>query len=1202
MNFIYKYSTVHVVFLLLFLLPVAFNIQSFAAQQFERHPAVYSYQLKDYNSRNPVKSLMVNDQGIVIACGRNQLTYLLDNVSVNIPANKTTNICKTIHNQLYFTTNDFICRIENGQNFSQIDTLTLPPEIKSAINDSPKDIKARNDNVFVVYDSLVVQWKESTKEFLIHGFDYLLDNIFASEKGIYIQSNKNSFWQFGNDSFAEVKMPFSKNDVIIDILDHQEETWFYIKTPEGNKVINRSGAVHPLSSFVNEYDIADILIQNSGLFFLATRSDGLIILDSKLNKVNHLQQLHGLPEDKLSGVSVYDTADNIVVWGESFVSILNFQMPYQPIPLKLAVAKSIIDFQKSGEMLYLALAKTVWQKNLNTGSEEIIFRTNDGTTILGLHMPDSGNLFVIHTHGITNLFHRKSYKYPLQGYTSWGEENQNITLKTEKGYINLVSSAMNAPETITALSFSGDDLFATDQDGNIWVYGREVKIWMRQEQQWIYPEISFESQKAPLPENIIAFQRSMLITYPEIAYIATLNDGIVSFSHFSAKMGTYLSDNENNTWSVHSDKHARNLLNTGNDKGSEKKLRLPAGYDREIKKLFFEENGDLWIHDGKRILHIDHYVGDQTSTPLHAYLTHVIMDEDSILHAFDKSINNQVTKRTLLPRQSLTFRFSSNDLSNTGGIKYNISLKGSRNRWETTTTENKKIFMGLRPGSYLFEVSAQNIKGETSPPVVYAFVIPRPLYFSTKAFIIYALFILIIFLLILIWRSRSHKAEKYKLEKIIDNRTRELMLEKQKSEELLANVLPKNTANELMARGKATSRKYRMATVLFSDIQGFTKIAEHLNPETLVDQLDSVFFYFDQIVGEFNIEKIKTIGDAYMCAGGIPEKNRTNPVEVVLAALEMQRHMEDLKESKESLWDLRIGIHTGSIIAGVLGQKKLSYDIWGDTVNTASRMESSGEPGKINISGETYEYVKDFFICEYRGKMPVKYKGEIDMYFVKGIRPELTINLQGTPNQKFEIKLQALRLLDLEEEVLGMIEEKSHEKYDFHNMKYAIDIYTTVELLARAESLSKEETLLAITAGLLLITGRYNNYKKWIDESAIYARNILQKYKYSDRQIEIIVNLINSLNDPFHPKTLAEKIICDACYMYIGRSDYPIRAMDHFREYNMVKETVSLDKWKKNEISFMQEYAFHTNTARVLREMPVEEQVQLLKVMKPAEE
>ena len=243
-----------------------------------------------------------------------------------------------------------------------------------------------------------------------------------------------------------------------------------------------------------------------------------------------------------------------------------------------------------------------------------------------------------------------------------------------------------------------------------------------------------------------------------------------------------------------------------------------------------------------------------------------------------------------------------------------------------------------------------------------------------------------------------------------------------------------------MAKGKATKTKYNFVTVLFSDIQGFTQIAEEMNPEVLIDELDKFFFHFDSVVEKYRIEKIKTIGDAYMCAGGIPEKNRTNPVEVILAALEMQEYMKNLKEASliqgMKYWDIRIGIHTGTVIAGVVGHKKLSYDIWGDTVNIASRMESSGEAGKINISGATYEFVKDFFICEHRGKMPVKYKGELDMYFVKEIIPELSDD-QGFPNNRFRFKMQLIKLQDVEETVNKMFIDDAPPNLWFHNAQLA---------------------------------------------------------------------------------------------------------------------------------------------------------------------
>lgn len=214
--------------------------------------------------------------------------------------------------------------------------------------------------------------------------------------------------------------------------------------------------------------------------------------------------------------------------------------------------------------------------------------------------------------------------------------------------------------------------------------------------------------------------------------------------------------------------------------------------------------------------------------------------------------------------------------------------------------------------------------------------------------------------------------------------------EKDRSDELLLNILPAETAEELKTKGRSEARHYEMATVMFMDIKGFTFIAEKLSPQDLVDEIDYCFKNFDRIITKHNIEKIKTIGDAYMCAGGLPQANETNPFDVVNAALEIQEFMFELKQKKLALnkpyFELRIGINTGPLVAGIVGTKKFQYDIWGDTVNIASRMESSGEVGKVNISQMTYEKIKDRFICEYRGKIEAKNKGAIDMYFIKGMK------------------------------------------------------------------------------------------------------------------------------------------------------------------------------------------------------------------------
>ena len=233
------------------------------------------------------------------------------------------------------------------------------------------------------------------------------------------------------------------------------------------------------------------------------------------------------------------------------------------------------------------------------------------------------------------------------------------------------------------------------------------------------------------------------------------------------------------------------------------------------------------------------------------------------------------------------------------------------------------------------------------------------------------------------FRFLAKKRSNAKLEsqnRIIDE-------ERQRSDELLLNILPAAIAQELKETGKATAQKFNDTTVLFTDFKNFTSIAEQLTPEKLVKEIDDTFRAFDFIISQYDdLEKIKTIGDAYMVAGGLSNR-KSVPYNMVQAAIEMQQYLEEVKLEKikrnEPYFEARIGMHTGPVVAGVVGNKKFAYDIWGDTVNIASRMEANCEVGRVNMSGVTASLVKYKFPCEYRGKIDVKNKGMMDMYYLQ---------------------------------------------------------------------------------------------------------------------------------------------------------------------------------------------------------------------------
>jgi len=252
-----------------------------------------------------------------------------------------------------------------------------------------------------------------------------------------------------------------------------------------------------------------------------------------------------------------------------------------------------------------------------------------------------------------------------------------------------------------------------------------------------------------------------------------------------------------------------------------------------------------------------------------------------------------------------------------------------------------------------------------------------------------ALIIFLALVLVITVGAIRNYLNKVKVNKILDKQKAEI-------ESLLLNILPERVAKELQVNGHATPRNFDQVTVLFTDFKDFTRISSGLTPKELVEELNTFFNAFDNIIEMFNLEKIKTIGDAYMCAGGIPKPNSTHPVDAIRAGLEMQNFMMHFNEERiaegKTPWYLRIGIHTGPVVAGVVGKKKYAYDIWGSTVNLASRMESNGEPGKVNISAITHEYVKDKFECQHRGKIMAKNVGEVDMYFIlKEMDPEIPV-------------------------------------------------------------------------------------------------------------------------------------------------------------------------------------------------------------------
>lgn len=374
-------------------------------------------------------------------------------------------------------------------------------------------------------------------------------------------------------------------------------------------------------------------------------------------------------------------------------------------------------------------------------------------------------------------------------------------------------------------------------------------------------------------------------------------------------------------------------------------------------------------------------------------------DRDSIKSRFENVRFDSISRfypvphKLVLPytHNHVTIDFNAIETVHPTLVKYKYKLDGYDDDWSPPTSDHSATFGNIREGSYTFRLMAQSPNGVWSSPITYQFRVLAPWYRTWWALLVYVLSAVGVMLVFSKWRQQKLRREKAKLLRMVKERTNDVVKEKrrvekekQRSDELLLNILPAEVAEELKLSGTAKARHFDDVTVLFTDFVEFTRVSEKMSPQDLIDELNTCFTAFDAITSKYDIEKIKTIGDAYLAVAGVPVADPNHALNVVRAAQEIQQFMKErYSMQRHSSFQIRIGIHSGSVVAGIVGIKKFGYDIWGDTVNTAARMEQNSDVGKINISHTTYHLVKDHFTCIYRGEIHAKNKGDLKMYFVE---------------------------------------------------------------------------------------------------------------------------------------------------------------------------------------------------------------------------
>lgn len=420
-----------------------------------------------------------------------------------------------------------------------------------------------------------------------------------------------------------------------------------------------------------------------------------------------------------------------------------------------------------------------------------------------------------------------------------------------------------------------------------------------------------------------------------------------------------------------------------------------------------------------------------------------------------------------------------------------------------------------------------------------------------------------------------------------------------KNEELTEAVMELEKAAKKKKDGADDTFKVKGITVLFIEVQGHKDIIEdEQSSQQLYDKLDEIFLKFNDIASKHKADRVKVMGDYYVCAGGIAERNTTNPIDIALVALEINDYLhsiyEQYQEEGKAFWNLKIGIHSGNGIVTVKGGKNKSYSLTGEVINTLPRIASMCEPGEIYISDYTYELIKSYFSCDYVADLPAKYRGSLGLYQLKRIKKIFSEDRKTgvVPNRQFTLKYLFRQFEDIQRKVLDFLQEKLPEHLHYHNYAHTIDVTNQAELIGIGEGISDEDLLLVKTAALFHDAGHTIQSPNHEFYSTEIAKEWLPKYGYLPDQIEKICEIIMATQLPPTPKNLLEQIICDSDLDYLGRVDFVPGSNLLFEELKAIGVLDDINEWNKLQVKFLTGHQFFTATSQRLREVNKQKQIE----------
>lgn len=1211
---------IKIFFLLIFIF--AFDIVSFANTMTceTGNPYIKNIPPRIYRQESQNFSVVKADNGIMYFGNLNGIMEY-DNKNWNlIPLFGKPVMCKNSNGDIFFGAYDRFGKItyKNGESIPKFITETIDEQ----------ELKLGNVNNIIAFDDIVFFTNNNT--LFSYSFDELnieIKNvpgikIFDVNNSLYVYVPQSGIYQKTGTTYSRVEQFRGLKDIEISDLIYYEEGKILIK-PKHQKgfIIFRNDSLVKFNTEADEfiqnyrYSTAKILPDKS--IMIGTEQGGVVVINENGEYLFAVNNENGLNDNFIT--DIYFSESNIV-WLTTYNGITMLQTPsaFSYFDKTSGINGAILSIARNNNQIYVATTFGVFKYKYKCFAEN---QRNIAQSNIRFHKVSGINSRIWSLNHINDNFYAAGEEglYVIDGkitekiidgsfyFVDKSKFHDNIAFV---GSVNGLLVGEILDDNILISGFISDLQYgirtlSEESDSIIWLgTSEEGAIKLNFDTNNILNS-KFEKfnetnafHKGFNWVDVYSTKKGTIFSTQNGVYRYNYQDNSFSFDNkisfnFSNKnkyLYPVIEDRDFNLWFSSGEKgefyRETGVAEFNIEKNMYLKHTSRFAQIREFQiESIFVDSSSVWFGSTESLIKFDKTFDFESARDNNVCLIRkVTIGQDSVIKLnpdyfyFDDEV---ITKYA---NNRIRFDYTSLNYDMYGYNEFRYMLEGFDDDWSSWTKSTYKEYTSLKEGDYTFMVMSRDIYGNESNIVSIDVRITPPIYRTVFAYFLYVVVFGVFITLVIKFNELRYAKDKHRLEKLVEQRTNELASQKEQTEMLVKKLLPFDTAHELQQSGSAKSKQYELVSVLFADIKGFTQIAGPVQPDKLLNYLNKLFSSFDEVIGKYNIQKIKTIGDAYMCTGGMPDSDKTNPVETVLAGLQIQEKVSRFRKRNKLAFHVRVGIHSGPVVAGVIGVKKLEYDIWGDTVNIASRMESNGIVDKVNVSETTYQLVQEFFECELRANVPIKYKGEVDMYTVHRIKPELASGGSAIiPNRRFFIKLQHLRFKVIQEEILSKMEESLPKNLYYHNLKHTTNVLHTVEYIATEEKVSEEELLLLKCAALFHDAGFMVSYDNNEIIGADMAEQTLKRYKFTDEQIKTVKRLIMATQLPPQPKDHLEEIICDADLDYLGRPDFIPISQNLFRELFERGKINTITEWNKMQYKFMLNHNFYTKTAQKKR-------------------